>query len=255
MKKKFTLIELLVVIAIIAILASMLLPSLGRARAMALATQCKNNLKQMSLANLLYADKYDDMLCPIKGDMNSTGMYPWFYGLAPRAMSGNNYNLTDGGYLHEFLPKNSTIMLCPVWSNMVPIIDPANATNTGGYGYTRMTFSSTINANDHAISNGSTRVSSIPAPSDIIMFADCAMGSSGMATGTSILVAKGQGMMNKDGTLHFCHNGNANIAWCDGHVDQRAFLGGDKVALTGHFTESSDNFDYWNRFYGVKESE
>src|SRR5260370_33425656 len=60
----FTLIELMVAIAIIAVLAALLLPTLGRGKSKAQSVHCLNNLKNLQLAWLMYIDDHEQRLPP-----------------------------------------------------------------------------------------------------------------------------------------------------------------------------------------------
>jgi prepilin-type N-terminal cleavage/methylation domain-containing protein len=119
-ERGFTLIELLVVVAIIAVLVAVLLPSLQAAREQARATICRNNIKQIMMAQLYYAQDYG-----VFAPYLSTG--------APPISSCDRYissvPLVDSWGPNPGEPVNIAPYVCP---NVPPAIKNAPS---GSYGY------------------------------------------------------------------------------------------------------------------------
>ena len=240
MKKNFTLIELLVVIAIIAILASMLLPALNKARATAYKIKCTSNLKQIGTGLAMYAVDYK-YYPPAKQagfDLNTNRNY-WHWLLMPYVGMDAKTNPASWTALSQ--RRESKVLACPSLVFSTNMIDRFSYSMFGfgplvtwfGFGPTQLTYGAggstsvyTVSPSSRARSDGGTGV--IPRPSAIPFISEMGYISGTNATDPCFQDAKGlanqpayvYNSLNGDNGLEFAyrHNKRKNVLWLDGHA-------------------------------------
>jgi prepilin-type N-terminal cleavage/methylation domain-containing protein/prepilin-type processing-associated H-X9-DG protein len=211
----FTLIELLVVIAIIAILASLLLPALSKAKSKAHSTICMSNLKQLALCWVMYVDDNNDMMPPtaVVSGGDSTGVEPsWAVGNAIRDTSTTNL---QRGLLYPY-NKSVGIYRCPADKSTVD-------RNPGTLRTRTYQLDSLLNGHPTAWYPDPRwmkhKLSELvdPSPSEVFTFID-SLPVSGALPGFLMEVVESSGQDQWGTRPGEQHNLGANAAFADGHV-------------------------------------
>jgi prepilin-type N-terminal cleavage/methylation domain-containing protein/prepilin-type processing-associated H-X9-DG protein len=252
----FTLVELLISVSVVALLVSILLPSLRTARDQAKAAYCGSNIRQILIANQLYAGDNTGRACPGAADFLSN-LNRW-HGARIRASDPFD---SAAGPLAPYMGASPGIRSCPSFRGFDAQSGSAFELGTGGYGYNNAFIGvelRALSAGFFAIETDRTGVqmTRVRTPAATVMFADAALVTSGLIEYSFVeprfFPTNGY---RPDPSIHFRHDLNANVGWCDGHVDRRRL---SFSTSSGIYPQRPDRFDVgWfgqrddNRFFDL----
>jgi prepilin-type processing-associated H-X9-DG protein len=241
-----TLIEILVVIFIISLLLAILIPALNGSKNQGKQIVCRVNLRQLALANESYANEHCGYSVPGAFDIYTENLHRW-YGL--RKSKTDPFEPSKGP-LASYL--SGAVIQCPEkvsYSVLSPEMADYEQGN-GGYGYNLAYLGSRIwqaGYEAHGCRE-STRMNEIKRPQETLLFSDTAMVKRidgqvrliqyPFAEPRFFIVSqKPEPAWAPFPSIQFRHRKKANVAWADGHVDDRKM--GDYDQMNSDGTTSS----------------
>ena len=223
-KRAFTLIELLVVIAIIALLVSILLPSLFKAKELARKVVCQASIRCLQVGNDVYQTENEGFYAPAAENAGAN-LKRWF---GSRTSGGNTPFSINDGPLMPYLPGD-TVKNCPSFLEF----DLGFESGAGGFGYNREFVGSCVkpaSGGDYeaAITDKSlsgNRADAFRSPSETVGFTDTAFANGGLTEYSFCEPPKSAtpsygSIVSLRPTIHFRHMEVTNIVWLDSHVSE-----------------------------------